>query len=253
MPHCTAALRQDFQAVAKVVIENICKIYPGGIKAVDNANLTIEDREFVVLVGPSGCGKSTVLTMAAGLNPMDAEGRHKYTGHVFRVSGCRHQARRGVQVASIMAMARWDSHVVLRYLKGASLTTITAEYKRGARGFRAQAEDDQNHELNVISIKAMKQIEDLKRDMLSQDARLEDLKTKLALLDDLTTPKYIVSEKYKKWHVCLQFHDLPVAEWRVRCGWRYGNSVFERRMALVPGARCSTCFEDDGDDSDCAN
>ena len=58
--------------MAKVVIENISKIYPGGIKAVDNASLTIEDREFVVLVGPSGCGKSTTLRMIAGLEEISS-------------------------------------------------------------------------------------------------------------------------------------------------------------------------------------
>jgi multiple sugar transport system ATP-binding protein len=58
--------------VAKVVLENICKIYPGGVKAVDNANLTIDDQEFVVLVGPSGCGKSTTLRMIAGLEEISS-------------------------------------------------------------------------------------------------------------------------------------------------------------------------------------
>jgi len=53
--------------MAKVILENVCKVYPGGFKAVDNANLEIQDREFVVLVGPSGCGKSTTLRMVAGL------------------------------------------------------------------------------------------------------------------------------------------------------------------------------------------
>ena len=56
--------------MAKVVLENVYKIYPGSPKeviAVNDANLTIEDREFVVLVGPSGCGKSTTLRMVAGL------------------------------------------------------------------------------------------------------------------------------------------------------------------------------------------
>jgi multiple sugar transport system ATP-binding protein len=58
--------------VAKVVLENVCKIYPGGFKAVDNANLEIQDQEFVVLVGPSGCGKSTVLRMVAGLEEISS-------------------------------------------------------------------------------------------------------------------------------------------------------------------------------------
>lgn len=58
--------------MAKVVLENVCKVYPGGVKAVDNANLEIQDREFVVLVGPSGCGKSTTLRMIAGLEEISS-------------------------------------------------------------------------------------------------------------------------------------------------------------------------------------
>ena len=38
-----------------------------GVVAVQDFNITIHDREFVVLVGPSGCGKSTTLRMIAGL------------------------------------------------------------------------------------------------------------------------------------------------------------------------------------------
>jgi multiple sugar transport system ATP-binding protein len=53
--------------MARVDLEKISKIYPGGVKAVDNVSLQIADREFIVLVGPSGCGKSTTLRMIAGL------------------------------------------------------------------------------------------------------------------------------------------------------------------------------------------
>lgn len=53
--------------MAQVVLENVTKVYPGGIMAVDGVNLSIKDQEFVVLVGPSGCGKSTTLRMVAGL------------------------------------------------------------------------------------------------------------------------------------------------------------------------------------------
>src|ERR1700742_2433644 len=53
--------------MARVALENISKVYPGGVKAVDSINLSIADQEFVVLVGPSGCGKSTTLRMIAGL------------------------------------------------------------------------------------------------------------------------------------------------------------------------------------------
>jgi multiple sugar transport system ATP-binding protein len=53
--------------MAKVELRNICKTYDGNVKAVENATITVEDKEFVVLVGPSGCGKSTTLRMVAGL------------------------------------------------------------------------------------------------------------------------------------------------------------------------------------------
>ncbi len=53
--------------MATVEMKSLTKIYPGGVKAVDSANITINDREFDVLVGPSGCGKTTTLRMVAGL------------------------------------------------------------------------------------------------------------------------------------------------------------------------------------------
>ena len=43
------------------------KITSEGVVAVDDFNLEVKDREFIVLVGPSGCGKSTTLRMIAGL------------------------------------------------------------------------------------------------------------------------------------------------------------------------------------------
>jgi multiple sugar transport system ATP-binding protein len=52
--------------MAKVVLENISKMF-GNVEAVKNFDLTVEDKEFTILVGPSGCGKSTALRMIAGL------------------------------------------------------------------------------------------------------------------------------------------------------------------------------------------
>jgi multiple sugar transport system ATP-binding protein len=53
--------------MATVELKGIGKVYDGGVRAVDNANITVNDREFLVLVGPSGCGKTTTLRMVAGL------------------------------------------------------------------------------------------------------------------------------------------------------------------------------------------
>jgi len=43
--------------MASIKINNITKIYPGDVLAVDDCSLDIPDKEFVILVGRSGCGK----------------------------------------------------------------------------------------------------------------------------------------------------------------------------------------------------
>ena len=58
--------------MAGVVLKDVVKVYEGGLKVVDQFNLEIADREFVVLVGPSGCGKSTTLRMIAGLEEVSS-------------------------------------------------------------------------------------------------------------------------------------------------------------------------------------
>ncbi len=58
--------------MAEIVLDNVTKKFPDGSVAVHNANLTIADGEFVILVGPSGCGKSTTLNMIAGLEDISS-------------------------------------------------------------------------------------------------------------------------------------------------------------------------------------
>lgn len=58
--------------MAEVVLKNIFKQYDNGIYAVKDVNITVADKEFMVLVGPSGCGKSTTLRMVAGLEAISA-------------------------------------------------------------------------------------------------------------------------------------------------------------------------------------
>jgi multiple sugar transport system ATP-binding protein len=53
--------------MAELVLDHIYKIYDNKVTAVEDFNLHIQDKEFIVFVGPSGCGKSTTLRMIAGL------------------------------------------------------------------------------------------------------------------------------------------------------------------------------------------
>ena len=103
--------------MSEVILKHVKKIYPitskeerksrmaesnlhitdEGVVAVEDFDLTIADREFIVLVGPSGCGKSTTLNMVAGLESItsgelyidgelmnDVEPQHRDSAMVFQ-------------------------------------------------------------------------------------------------------------------------------------------------------------------------
>ncbi len=55
-----------------IVLESVRKEFAGGVVAVNDLNLEIEQGEFVALVGPSGCGKTTTLRMVAGLEEISS-------------------------------------------------------------------------------------------------------------------------------------------------------------------------------------
>ena len=58
--------------MAAIRLEQLSKVYAGGVKAVHDVDLEIGSGEFMVLVGPSGCGKSTLLRMIAGLEEVSS-------------------------------------------------------------------------------------------------------------------------------------------------------------------------------------
>ncbi len=58
--------------MASLTLKHIYKVYDGTTKAVNDFNMEIRDKEFIVFVGPSGCGKSTTLRMIAGLEDISA-------------------------------------------------------------------------------------------------------------------------------------------------------------------------------------
>ncbi|MGI8768480.1 MAG: ABC transporter ATP-binding protein [Propionibacteriaceae bacterium] len=53
--------------MATIELNDLATVYPGGVRAVDNLDLSISDGEFFALLGPSGCGKTTLLRTIAGL------------------------------------------------------------------------------------------------------------------------------------------------------------------------------------------
>ena len=66
-----------------LVLDKIYKKYPNATQySVEDFNIDIKDKEFIVFVGPSGCGKSTTLRMVAGLEDI-TEGEFKIDGKVM--------------------------------------------------------------------------------------------------------------------------------------------------------------------------
>jgi multiple sugar transport system ATP-binding protein len=56
--------------MARIELDHVTKLYPGGVPAVKELSLDIPDGDFMVFVGPSGSGKSTALRMIAGLEEL---------------------------------------------------------------------------------------------------------------------------------------------------------------------------------------
>ncbi len=60
--------------MARVVLEKLTKVFKGPqgqcVRAVDQVDLTVEDKELLVLLGPSGCGKTTLLRLVAGVEDL---------------------------------------------------------------------------------------------------------------------------------------------------------------------------------------
>ncbi len=50
-----------------ISIRNVSKRFAGGVTAVDDVSIDIDQNEFFALLGPSGCGKTTLLRMISGL------------------------------------------------------------------------------------------------------------------------------------------------------------------------------------------
>jgi iron(III) transport system ATP-binding protein len=55
-----------------LVVDDLVKVFPGDVYAVNHVSLTIREGQFVTLLGPSGCGKTTTLNCIAGLEQPDA-------------------------------------------------------------------------------------------------------------------------------------------------------------------------------------
>lgn len=76
----------EMEYMSFLSLQNICKTFPGGIHALSDLTLEMEQGECLALVGPSGCGKTTLLRMLAGLESITTGEMHMAGNVMNRVS-----------------------------------------------------------------------------------------------------------------------------------------------------------------------
>ena len=87
-----------------LVIDKVCKYYrkpEGVITALENASVTVEAGEFVVVQGPSGCGKTTLLLTAGGLLAPDSGRVHIDDEEPYAMSGNNRTRLRGDKIGFV--------------------------------------------------------------------------------------------------------------------------------------------------------
>ena len=205
----------------------------------------------------------TELATLAKLPIMDQLGRPSYGGHSMRISGARWLAMLGVEIRKIQVLARWDSDVVLHYIKTASMASITNDCKAllqpggssgpAAAGQRcsrlpgtpvvlpAPSKDAASKKrLGELAGRAML-IEDSHSVLLSE---LEQLKANLTDLQHFVLDPVIINTRSNVAHSAAKA--AGCFSRRTKCGWEFVDSTHRRQSNLPddhpPALVCERCF-----------
>jgi multiple sugar transport system ATP-binding protein len=124
--------------VAGIEITGLSTVYPNGVRAVDNLDLTVEDGEFFALLGPSGCGKTTLLRTIAGLEPASS-GSVRIDGRdVTRVE----PGKRGVAMV-------FQDYALFPHMTVSQNITYPLKVRRAPAAKRAEAAQRTSDELSL--------------------------------------------------------------------------------------------------------
>ena len=106
--------------------------------------------------------------------------------------------------------------------------------------------DGKAKEKKLFGGKVMKQLETLEKSVKEQGMDLEALTGRLNITEDDAVPRFVVSDKYQKYHLALKYVDVSKSEWKTHCGWAYAYSVFEKGSKIPDDLsdkhKCPNCF-----------
>ena len=190
-----------------------------------------------------------------GLSLRSADGRHAFGGHVFRISGSRHLAAVGIDIKTIMLLARWQSDVVLRYVQDAPLSCLTAAYNNLSDSSRAYHQGFVAHRIPAllegvggddIAARALELAECALKEATELKLMVERCEVEMRDLRNGALPTYVAGYNGTgPLHVCANSYILhPPSQWRTRCGWRYADADFKRLCSAdrAESALCAKCF-----------
>jgi len=178
------------------------------------------------------------------------DGKRAFGGHTLRVSGARHLAYRGLETRIIMLLARWESEVILRYIKDTPLTRLADLYIADGS---ASSSSTQQLPVHVISfseeqIKAAEAMAcEAQASVDALTARVEALEKEQLNRGEPELPTFVVSRggdgcAHK---VVPDYLIERPSSWKTYCGWAYGNAQFVRRANvddLPVERRCEKCI-----------
>ena len=216
-----------------------------------------------------------LLAHSANLPLQDNMGRPRFGGHSMRISGSRWLAGIGIEIKKIQVMARWDSDVVLHYIKTAPMASVTEDVRAklgGTQGHdcdkllaicdnpgadmlevlpRLKAIEDRlsaserdalvanlgdvTHEERIAAVEAV--VEALKLKSQGQDNLFKAAQSDLKELKHLILDPVVINAKSQVAHRALNGRaGIPS---RSRCGWIFDGAPHSR-VCEVPNTHPST-------------
>ena len=215
---------------------------------------------FFPAVGGGAAAKAGVVeavelvAQSLGIALLAVDGRAAFGGHVCRISGSRYLAYNGLEVRIIMILARWDTNVILHYLKEAPLKCLTDTFL-GRRVGAAAASSLAHKPKQQFDKKVLQQAADradaAEKEIQQLKIRIAGLESGLEDLGKEVHPPLIIAARSSVFHyVGGMSCNQPPEYWVSRCGWYYAKAKFTRAKCIPAGTPkeriCDHCADWNG-------
>ena len=180
----------------------------------------------------------------AGQPIKDSMGRPLYGGHSLRTGGAVQLAAMGIDTTRIEAMARWNSPMLLYYIRSAPIKSITCEYKvladaKSSSAGRPSASTAQSMDkLSKVVLEFVRRLDK------AEESRQECVDRIDALEAGASRNQFILNWSSGVWHFTRDHCAGKLCY--TACGWQYTGLQFEVRATLPEGLKhkavCGTCL-----------